>query len=92
MAALSKVATRKGHANALMHVLGYLKEALPGEARQDLANTIHRYREGEIYLSTPMALLQHYFQRYPDAHGSDYILEQFYLSPYPESLGLRNHI
>ncbi|MCV6626352.1 MAG: DUF523 and DUF1722 domain-containing protein, partial [Cellvibrionaceae bacterium] len=88
MAGLKQVATRKSHSNALLHVLGYLRDQLPGPARQDLADHIHRYRRGEIFLATPMALLKHYLQQY----GSDYICQQVYLEPYPDSLGLRNAI
>ncbi|MEQ6918201.1 YbgA family protein [Halomonas aquatica] len=88
MAALGRPATRKTHANALMHVLGYLKEAVDGETRQDLLSAIDDYRLGHVHLAVPIRLLKHYVKR----HGSDYILEQTYLDPHPYELGLRNTI
>ncbi|MGM0987427.1 MAG: YbgA family protein [Pseudomonadota bacterium] len=88
MAALSRPATRKTHTNALMHVLGYLKEAVDGETRQDLLAAIEDYRLGRVHLVVPIRLLNHYVKR----HGSEYIREQTYLDPHPYELGLRNTI
>ena len=42
----------------------------------------------EVPLVVPTKLLRHYFRRNPD----HYIDRQWYLDPYPESLGLRNTI
>lgn len=88
MAALVRPATRKTHANALMHVLGYLREAVDGETRQDLLAAIEDYRLGHVHLVVPIRLLNHYVKR----HGSDYIRAQTYLDPHPYELGLRNTI
>ena len=88
MAALGRPATRKGHTNALLHVLGYLKQAVDGEARQDLLTAIEDYRLGHVHLVVPIRLLTHYVKR----HGSDYIRAQTYLDPHPYELGLRNTI
>lgn len=88
MEALSRPATRKSHTNALMHVLGYLKQALDGETRRDLLAAVEEYRLAQVPLAVPMRLLNHYLQR----HGSDYIRQQSYLDPHPYELGLRNAI
>ncbi|WP_426415382.1 YbgA family protein [Aestuariirhabdus sp. LZHN29] len=88
MAALSAPARRKGHTNVLMHLLGYLKRSVPGEARQHMVEIIHRYREGKIPLITPLTLLRHYIDR----EGNDYLRAQRYLQPYPEDLGLSNQL
>ncbi|APE29650.1 hypothetical protein BOX17_00970 [Halomonas aestuarii] len=88
MAALGRPATRKTHTNALMHVLGYLKQAVDGETRQDLLAAIEDYRLGHVHLVVPIRLLKHYVKRY----GSEYIREQTYLDPHPYELGLRNTI
>lgn len=88
MAALARPATRKTHANALMHVLGYLKQELDGETRRDLLAAIEDYRRGHVQLAVPMRLLNHYLKR----HGSEYIRRQTYLDPHPYELGLRNAI
>lgn len=86
MAALSRPATRKSHTNALLHVLGYLKQALDSEARQGLLEAVEKYRLGQVPLAVPVRLLNHYLKR----HGSDYIRQQTYLDLNPYELGLRN--
>lgn len=88
MAAITKPASRKGHSNTLYHMLGYLREEVPGEARQALAASIEEYRKGIVNLAVPVALLKHYLKM----HGSDYIKAQAYLEPYANDLGLRNQI
>ncbi|WP_439135411.1 YbgA family protein [Pseudomaricurvus sp.] len=105
MNALSVPARRSGHCNVLQHLLGYLKKSVNGSARQDIVSTILRYREGKLPLITPVTLLLHYIeqqetpngdssidgsqsQRYPDG----YLQSQYYWHPYPDDLGLRNHI
>ncbi len=88
MAALAKPADRKGHTNVLLHLLGYLKQSVAGEARQDIASIVDRYRQGEIPLITPLTLLRHYI----DQQGSEYARMQRYWEPYPNELGLRNQL
>lgn len=88
MAALKRRVGRKRHVNALQHVQGYLKERIDGDDKKELAESIEAYRREEVPLIVPMKLLRHYFRRNPD----DYIDRQWYLDPYPESLGLRNTI
>lgn len=88
IAALSKPADRKGHANVLLHLLGYLKRSVAGEARQHIVDIVDRYRQGQLPLITPLTLLRHYLQQ----QGSDYVRMQRYLQPYPEELGLRNEL
>lgn len=88
MTALAKPAPRAGHTNVLLHMLGYLKKTVEGEARQKIATTIEEYRVGNIPLITPLTLLSHYV----DMKGSDYIQAQRYLEPYPAELGLRNKL
>ena len=85
---ISKVASRKGHANTLYHLLGYLREEVPGEVRQELVKNIEDYRKEIVNLSVPMALLSHYLKLY----GSDYVKSQAYLAPHAYDLGLRNAI
>jgi uncharacterized protein YbgA (DUF1722 family) len=88
MAALKRRAGRKRHVNTLQHIQGYLKERIDGSDKQELAESIEAYRREEVPLVVPMKLLRHYFRRNPD----HYIDQQWYLNPYPESLGLRNAI
>jgi len=88
MQALAKPASTKNQANALLHMLGYLKKSVPSQARQHLADIIDKYRENKLPLITPVTLLSHYVLQY----GSTYIREQRYFQPYPEALGLRNRV
>ncbi|RRJ82746.1 YbgA family protein [Aestuariirhabdus litorea] len=88
MEALSTPARRKGHTNVLQHLLGYLKRSVEGEARQQIAEVIDRYREGKIPLITPLTLLRHYIDR----ESNEYLRAQRYLEPYPEDLGLSNRL
>jgi len=88
MTALKRRAGRKRHVNALQHIQGYLKDRIDGDDKRELAESIEAYRREEVPLVVPMKLLRHYFRRNPD----HYIDRQWYLDPYPESLGLRNAI
>lgn len=88
MTALKRRAGRKRHVNALQHIQGYLKDRIGAGDREELSDAIAAYRREEVPLVVPMKLLRHYFRCNPD----DYIDRQWYLDPYPESLGLRNGI
>jgi uncharacterized protein YbgA (DUF1722 family)/uncharacterized protein YbbK (DUF523 family) len=88
MAGTQKPPTHKGHVNVLYHMVGYLRELVPGGIRQDLTRTIEEYRLRQVPLAVPMKLMQHYLDNY----AGDYIRQQIYLNPYPYELGLRNQI
>lgn len=88
MAALKHVATRKRHANVLMHLMGYLKKRLDREDKAELLDIIERYRLGQLPLIVPITLLKHHFRRFPNA----YIAKQVYLHPHPAELMLHNGI
>lgn len=88
MAALKKPATRKSHTNVLMHIMGYVKEALSADDKQELLELLDRYRHGLVPLIVPITLLKHYLRRYPH----DYIQDQVYLNPHPDELMLRNSL
>ena len=88
MQGLTQPATRKGHANVLSHLQGYLKRRLDSESRQELDLLIDAYRLGEMPLLAPLTLLKHHFRRYPD----DYVLQQSYLEPHPSHAALRRQL
>ena len=88
MTYLKQRASRKSHTNVLMHIMGYLKQDIDAETKQDLLEAIEDYRTSKVHLVAPLALLKHYLKR----HGSEYIQSQAYLDPYPHQLGLRNYI
>ena len=88
MQALKKPATRGTHCNVLLHLSGYLKDALGSEDRREMRHLIDQYRAGVIPLVVPLTLLKHHFRRHPD----HYVARQAYLQPHPETLSLRNGI
>lgn len=88
MSHMTRKATRQSHTNVLLHIFGYLKQAIDARCKQALLDKIEEYRLGQIPLVVPLTLLKHYLDRY----GSDYIGAQTYLNPYPCQLGLSNSI
>ncbi len=88
MTGLRRPVNRKGHSNVLQHIMGYLKRNIDSDDKQELMQSIERYRLGEVPLIVPITLLRHYFRVHPDP----YIADQVYLQPHPEKLGLRNQL
>ncbi len=88
MQALKKPPTRKRHTNVLMHVMGYLKNYLDGDDKQELLEVLEKYRQGQVPLIVPITLLKHYLRKHPQP----YIDRQYYMNPYPEELMLRNSL
>lgn len=85
MAGLTRPAGRRGHANVLSHLQGYLKRSLDSATRQELDELVHSYRRGELPLLAPITLLKHHLRQHPDA----YVEQQVYLEPHPGYSGLR---
>jgi len=85
MRALAVPTTRKNHANVLMHLQGFFKKVLSGDAKAELLELIHQYRLGHIPLLAPLTLLKHHLRFNPD----DYVAAQRYLQPFPTELGVR---
>ncbi len=88
MAALKKPATRKGHADVLQHLEGYLKAALDNQDKAELGELLEEYRLVRVPLIGPITLLRHHFRKYPNAYARG----QVYLQPHPRELMLRNLI
>jgi uncharacterized protein YbgA (DUF1722 family)/uncharacterized protein YbbK (DUF523 family) len=88
MTCLKARASRKRHTNVLMHVMGYLKNKISGDDKQELIEIMDSYRHGKVPLIVPITLMKHHLRKYPD----DYISNQYYMAPYPEELMLRNMI
>lgn len=83
MAALSKHASRRDHANVLTHMAGFFKKQLDDRDREELADAIESFRLEEVPMLVPLTLLRHHLRRHPEA----YIAGQHYLDPYPRHLG-----
>lgn len=75
MGALRRPATRRNHTNVLQHLQGYFSKHLDADARTGLAETIERYRLGEVPLEVPLSR----FRRHLAAYPHDWLLQQSYL-------------
>ena len=85
MQGMKNVATRKQHCNVLQHLQGYFKDYMTSAQRQELADLIENYRLGLLPLLAPMTMIKHYLNEYPN----EYIQNQEYLNPHPNTLALR---
>jgi uncharacterized protein YbgA (DUF1722 family)/uncharacterized protein YbbK (DUF523 family) len=88
MEALRLKTTPKKHTNVLMHMMGYFKEQLSSDEKQELLEVIDHYRQEYIPLIVPMTLINHYVRKY----DQPYLNQQVYLNPHPLELQLRNHV
>lgn len=88
MTRLKERSSRKRHTNVLMHVMGFLKNKISSDDKQELIEIMDNYRHGKVPLIVPITLMKHHLRRYPD----EYISRQYYMTPYPEELMLRNMI
>ncbi len=88
MQALKKRASRKNHANVLTHIMGFLKNQLDSDDKQELLEVLDAYRNGQVPLIVPITLFRHHLRRFPHP----YIEQQYYMTPYPEELMLRNSV
>jgi uncharacterized protein YbgA (DUF1722 family)/uncharacterized protein YbbK (DUF523 family) len=80
--------TPKKNANVLMHMMGYFKEKLSSDEKQELLEVIDHYRQEYIPLIVPITLINHYVRKY----NQSYLKQQIYLNPHPLELQLRNHV
>jgi uncharacterized protein YbgA (DUF1722 family)/uncharacterized protein YbbK (DUF523 family) len=88
MQGLKKPATRKRHTNVLMHIMGFFKNELAGDDKQEMLDLLDAYRAGRLPLIVPITMMKHHLRRFPHP----YMEQQYYLSPYPEELMLRNSL
>ncbi|MCX5900639.1 MAG: DUF523 and DUF1722 domain-containing protein [Proteobacteria bacterium] len=88
MEALALKATVKKHTNVLQHMMGYFKNDLSADEKQELLEIIDNYRRELVPLVVPVTLINHYVRKY----GQPYLRQQYYLNPHPIELKLRNHV
>ena len=88
MKALSLHATPAKQVNTLQHIMGFFKQQLDSWEKQELLELFEQYRQRLVPLIVPITLLNHYIRKYQH----DYLLQQFYLTPHPHDLMLRNHV
>ena len=80
--ALRLKTTVKKHINILHHMMGYFKEKITGDEKQELLEIINEYRKGYVPLIVPITLFNHYVRKY----GQPYLAQQSYLHPHPTAL------
>ncbi len=85
MQTLKKKVSRGHHYNVLQHIMGYFKNNLSAEDKQELISIFDAYRAEQVPLTTPVTLLSHHLRKHPD----DYLESQYYFTPYPGTLALR---
>ena len=88
MEALKLKTTPKKNVNVLMHMMGYFKQQLTADEKQELLEIFERYARGLVPLIVPLTLLGHYVRKYDEP----YLKGQVYLNPHPLELQLRNHV
>jgi len=88
MTALRQLATTRRQTNVLLHILGYFRDQLDADSRQELLGVMDDYRHGLVPLVAPITMIRHYVRRFDVA----YLRGQVYLEPHPKELMLRNHV
>lgn len=79
--------TAKKHCNVLLHILGYFKNLLSPDEKQEVLEMIEAYRLADVPLIVPVTLLNHYVRKF----DQPYLRDQYYLHPHPLDLSLRSH-
>jgi uncharacterized protein YbgA (DUF1722 family) len=86
--ALGRKTTYKKNTDVLYHLMGYFKDDLSADEKQELREIIDLYHRNLVPLIVPVTLINHYVRKYDQA----YLKEQWYLNPHPMELQLRNHV
>lgn len=74
--------------NVLMHMLGFLKEHLEPQEKQEILASFEEFKAKVVPLIVPIKLLNLYINRYE----INYLQNQVFLNPYPAELALRSDI
>ena len=74
--------------NVLMHIMGYFKNNLSGDEKEELLEVIEQYHNGMVPVIVPLTLIRHFTRKYQEP----YLQRQWYLNPHPFEIGLLNHV
>ena len=85
MEAIRLPASIKNHTNTLMHIQGFFKDHLDASDKAQLSEVIKEYSAGLLPLLVPLEMLGMFLKKYQ----VDYLLDQYYFTPYPRDLKLR---
>ena len=88
MEGLRLTATIRKNTNVLQHMMGYFKDRLTADEKQELSEIFEKYHAGFVPLIVPLTLLTHYVRKFDEP----YLKGQYYLRPHPAELMLRNHV
>ena len=88
METLTERSTIKKHRNVLLHLMGYFKNDLSSDEKQELIEQIDLYADELLPLIVPVTLIKHYVRKLKQ----DYLVGQLYLEPHPKELMIRNHV
>ena len=64
MEAMALKPTVKKHTNVLQHMMGYFKNDLSADEKQELLEIIDSYRRELVPLVVPVTLINHYVRKY----------------------------
>ncbi len=80
--ALSYIPRYTSSINVCMHALGYFSKELSAQEKRFFLDTLERYRQKKIPLSTALSILQSWIIRF----DQPYLQDQLFFAPYPEEL------
>jgi len=69
-------------------MMGYFKEQLSADEKQEILEILGQFRQGYLPLIVPVTLMNHYVRKY----DQPYLKQQVFLNPHPLELQLRNHV
>ncbi|MEE4362789.1 MAG: DUF523 and DUF1722 domain-containing protein [Desulfotignum sp.] len=85
--ALDLKTTPKKNINVLQHAMGFFKNDLTRDEKQELLSSFSQYKDGYVPLIVPLTLIKHYVLKY----DQPWLKSQTYLHPHPFELKLRNY-
>jgi uncharacterized protein YbgA (DUF1722 family) len=74
--------------NVIQHMYGFLKRVVSEDEKSEFLRLLEEYRNRVVPMIVPISILRLFSIKY----GVDYLLNQKFLSPYPEELALRSYI
>ncbi|MFP4486125.1 MAG: YbgA family protein [Campylobacterales bacterium] len=85
---IKKKSTKGKVLNVLEHIFGFLKNELKEGEKREILKSFDEFYKGVVPLIAPLKLLEIYILKY----NIEYLKNQKFLHPYPDSLGLRSEI
>ncbi len=84
--AVREKTTVNKNVNVLQHLIGYFKQELTSDEKQEFLEILDNYHQGNLPLIVPVTLINHFVRKY----NQPYLQYQYYLNPHPIELKLRN--